>query len=282
MATSLLASGIPTEEAYRLASLVQARLLHHERSEIDAPDLVELTEVTLGEHAASGEIARRWAAWRHAKRSGRPIVIVLGGAPGVGKSTVASRLAVRLGITRIVPTDAVLETLRLVVSPIEHPELHPTIVELIDGPVLAGKIADVRFDRFERQCDAVGHAATQVAARLVDENRSMILEGVHLLPGEMTAQLAQHPARPIVVERLVAVDRSRHHGQNLAQRGQLGPDDAASPQHDRFEAIRAIQDHLTRTAQAAGVAVVDARTADDLTQRLVDEITECAGAAVAT
>ncbi len=90
MATSLLATGIATEEAYRLASLVQARLLHHRRHDVEAHELVELVQVTLDEHATDPEITPRWLAWRHAKRSGRPIVMVLCGAPGVGKSTVAT------------------------------------------------------------------------------------------------------------------------------------------------------------------------------------------------
>ena len=36
MATSLLATGIPTEEAYRLSSLIQRRLLEHGHRRIDA------------------------------------------------------------------------------------------------------------------------------------------------------------------------------------------------------------------------------------------------------
>ncbi len=272
MATSLLATGVPTEEAYRLASLVQARLLHHGRTEIHADEVIGVAHTTLVEHAISPEVADRWMAWRDARRSGRPIVIVVGGAPGVGKSTIATRLAVRLGITRVVPTDAIRETLRLVVPSIALPELHASTAELFDHPVLAGDITDSGFERFERLCDGVGDATAAVASRLANDKRSVILEGVHLRPGEMTSQLARHPARPIVVERLVVVDRSRHHGQNLAQRG--GPEASDAGRHlDRFEVIRAIQAHLTRSARAAGIATVDARTATDLTQKLVDEVT---------
>lgn len=188
----------------------------------------------------------------------------------------------RLGITRIVPTDAVLETLRLVVAPIELPELHVSAVELMNASTAGDDATASPIDRFERQCDAVGHAANEVAARLVCENRSMILEGVHLLPGEMTKYLAHHPARPIVAERMVTVDRSQHHGQNLAQRGAVAPDDVGEPHGDRFDAIRAIQAHLTRSATVADVTTVDARTANDLVQRLVDEIAGRASVEVTT
>ena len=108
MATSLLATGVPTEEAYRLASVVQQRLLMQGFRELDAEQLVQLTHDLLLTEANDVGIADRWTAWRRAKRSGRPIAIVLGGAAGTGKSTLATRLAVRLYIPRVVTTDAIL------------------------------------------------------------------------------------------------------------------------------------------------------------------------------
>ncbi len=271
MATSLLATGMPTEEAYRLASLIQARLLRHDRHDVEAHELVELTQHTLDEHATNHGISERWMAWRQAKRSGRPIIIGLGGAPGVGKSTVATRLAVRLEITRVVTTDAIREILRLVVPSIVLPELHTSTFELLDKPRAADRSMP-GFARFDRQCDAVGHAATAVAARLAKENRSAILEGVHLLPGELTRQLADHPARPIVVERLITVDRSSHHSDQLAQRAESEPLRDGRRHLDDLDAIRAIQTHLTSSALGAGVETVEARTTTELTQSIVDEI----------
>ncbi len=43
MATSLLATGIPTEDAYRLASAVQLRLLETDTNDLDAESLVAFT-----------------------------------------------------------------------------------------------------------------------------------------------------------------------------------------------------------------------------------------------
>jgi 2-phosphoglycerate kinase len=281
MATSLLATGVPTEEAYRLASLIQARLLHHDRLDVDAHELVELTQHTLDEHATNLGISKRWLAWRQAKRSGRPIIIGLGGAPGVGKSTIATRLAVRLEITRVVTTDTIREILRLVIPSVVLPELHTSTFELLDEPQTADRCTP-GFVRFDRQCDAVGHAATAVAARLANENRSVILEGVHLLPGELINQLTDHPARPIVVERLVTVDRSSYHSHQLAQRAESEPLRDGDRHIAEFDAIRAIQAHLTESAADAGVDTVDARTTTDLTQNIVDEIASCVAATATT
>lgn len=72
MATSLLATGVLTDEAYRLASLIQARLLHHDRHDVTISELVELTRITLDEHAPEPAVAQRWSAWQRAKQTHRP------------------------------------------------------------------------------------------------------------------------------------------------------------------------------------------------------------------
>ena len=95
MATSLLATGLPTEEAYQLASHIQARPLQHDRSDVDAHELVEIAQSTLDEHASTPDISQRWMAWRSAKRSGRPIIVVLGGAPGVTTDAIREGPATR-------------------------------------------------------------------------------------------------------------------------------------------------------------------------------------------
>lgn len=266
MATSLLATGIPTEEAYRLASRIQRRLLDAGLREIDAESLVSVTDETLRQEASEPEIAVRYFAWRRAKRSGRPIVIVLGGAPGTGKSTLATRLAVRLKITRVVTTDAIRDVLRTVIPTNVLPELHASTFE-----VLTPEAADP-FAGFLRQCNAVGAAAVAVADRLADEHRSVILEGVHALPGATTNALHGHAARPVVIERLIVQSQAEHHAELLRRRETSEPLRRGDRHLARLDRIRSIQDHLMDHARAAGTPVMDGGEAGDLTQDIVDEI----------
>ena len=109
MANSLFATGLPTRRPNHLASQIQTRLSRHDRSEVEAHELVQLAQTTLDEHASQPDISERRMAWRNTKRCGRPIVIVLGGAPRVGESTIGSRLATRLDVTRVITTDAMRE-----------------------------------------------------------------------------------------------------------------------------------------------------------------------------
>ncbi len=268
MATSLLATGIPTEDAYRLASAVQLRLLETKTNDLDAEGLVAFTTAVLGETSSGREIAERWESWRRAKRTGRPLVIALGGAPGVGKSTIATRLAVRLDITRVVTTDAIREVLRTVVPAVVLPELHQSTFEL----VVAGSIDP--FTGFNRQCDAVGAAAAAVADRLAREHRSMIIEGVHLRPGMLSLALAEHPANPIVVERLIVQQQVDFHEESLRRRGFSEPLRRGHRHLNGLDEIRAIQDHLITQAERARVSVIDIADTGEFTQDLIHEIVD--------
>ena len=60
-----------------------------------------------------------------------PIMIFIGGATGTGKSTVATELAYRFGITRVTSTDFVRQTMRAFFSDDVHADDPP--VELRGG-----------------------------------------------------------------------------------------------------------------------------------------------------
>lgn len=266
MATSLLATGVSTEEAYRLASAVQQRLVARGLRDLDAEQLVALTHDLLLTEARDREIADRWTAWRRAKRSGRPIAIVLGGAPGTGKSTLATRLAVRLNIPRVVTTDAIRDVLRTVVPSNVLPELHGSTFEVVQPD------ATDPFGGFVRQCNAVGAAAVAVADRLADEHRSVIIEGVHAIPGATAQALADHPATPIVIERLIVQEAADRHADLLRRRATSEPQRRGDRHLAGLDRIRMIQDWLRQEARSADVPIVDGGEAGDLTQDIVDEI----------
>ena len=267
MATSILATGLETGRAHAIAADIEQELRQRPTREILADELAGVAADAIG-HSAGNEAAERYKAWRRAKRVGCPIVVSLGGAPGVGKSTIATRLALRLGINRVVPTDAVREVLRTVVPNTVLPELHVSTYESVE----CNGEANWSVSSFRRQAHAVASASAAVAARLTSERRSVILEGAHLLPGEVRRHLAERGSDAIVVELLMTVAQEESHRDHLTRRLDTEPARAGQRHLKHMPVIRRLQDELRRLAQAADVAEHDIAHPEDLTQRIVDQV----------
>jgi 2-phosphoglycerate kinase len=262
MANSILATGLATDQAYRVASNIQRDLDAQGGLDIEADDLAQLAAEAI-DQLAGPEFSRRYRSWRTVKRMGRPIVIVLSGAPGVGKSTLATRLAVRLGVTHVVATDTIREVLRTVIAPAVLPELHASTYELDDPPASAG---------FERQSNAVVAATAAVANRLATERRNALLEGVHLLPGVITRSLLDHVALPVVIERLLVLDDESVHQAQLKRRVHAEPGRRGDRTIEQVSAIRNIQNILAIHAKKQGVPIFDLSYRSELTQHIVDAV----------
>ena len=267
MATSLLATGIDTATAYAIAARIQRDLLADGTRTLDSDVLARRAEDALTQ-AVGTRAAERYRAWRRVRRDARPIVVALGGAPGVGKSTLATRLALRLGINRVVPTDAIREVLRTVIPETVLPELHVSTYEsvpqvLLDGPAPSS---------FERQASAVSAAAGAVAARLITEGRHVILEGAHIIPGAVTRALGDRRGNAIVIELLLTLPDADLHHKHLQRRQRSEAARDGERHLEGFARIRQIQERLRRHAAAAGVPEWDVSHPECLTQDIVDRI----------
>jgi 2-phosphoglycerate kinase len=84
-----------------------------ERSEdsVELDRFEELAVEVLGEADGSRAIGRL-RRFRELQRLDLPVIVLVGGATGTGKSTVATEAAYRLGITRVTSTDFVRQTMR--------------------------------------------------------------------------------------------------------------------------------------------------------------------------
>src|SRR5207302_2322802 len=72
---------------------------------------------------AGDRYAKNFVRWQQVEGLDIPLVLLIGGATGVGKSTIATQIAARLGIVRVVATDAIREVMRALFSK----ELMPTL-----------------------------------------------------------------------------------------------------------------------------------------------------------
>jgi 2-phosphoglycerate kinase len=177
---ALTAVGLPTTRAYELALRVEQDLAAQGDSALELEHLEELARAVLGEDEGEAAV-RKLRLYREFQRLDLPIVVMIGGGTGSGKSSVATELAHRLGITRVTSTDVIRHTMRAFFSETFMPTIHYSSFEAgrawreqDDEPVLSGFLDQTRNV-------LVGMGA--VIERALSERWSIVLEGVHLVPG---------------------------------------------------------------------------------------------------
>src|SRR5204862_4179873 len=167
MAQSLSATGLGSERAFELARMVEARLAERAETEIDAAGLRAVGEEVL--HEEEGEAAvRRFRDWHRLDRLDRPLVVLIGGTTGVGKSTLATMLAARLGITRVIATDVIRQVLRAFFTHEAMPSVHSSAFEV-------GGVAGYR-----RQARRVATGIEAIVRRAAGDAKPLVVEGVHM------------------------------------------------------------------------------------------------------
>src|SRR3954471_1255701 len=123
MARALMAVGVAPDRAYALARRVGDDL-ESRGSEVVELDRLESHAIeSLGE-VEGREALRQLRRYQDLRELDRPIVILVGGATGTGKSTVATEIAYRLGITRVTSTDFIRQTMRAFFADDFMPAVH--------------------------------------------------------------------------------------------------------------------------------------------------------------
>jgi 2-phosphoglycerate kinase len=178
---ALTAVGLPTTRAYELALRVEQDLALYGDAALELEHLEDLARSVVGEEEGTAAV-RKLRLYREFRRLDLPIVVMIGGGTGSGKSSVATEVAHRLGITRVTSTDVIRHTMRAFFSEQFMPTIHYSSFEAgrahradEDGnQVLAGFLDQTRNV-------LVGMGA--VIERALAERWSIVLEGVHLVPG---------------------------------------------------------------------------------------------------
>ncbi|GIU92450.1 MAG: hypothetical protein KatS3mg011_1356 [Acidimicrobiia bacterium] len=260
MAASIMATGLGPGRAYELAARIEDELRSRRVERISADELASTAARVLARDEGP-QVAEMYLAWRWAKRSSRPIVVLIGGATGVGKSTVATKLAARLDLPRVIPTDAVRQVMRTFLPPDEAPEIHRSSFEDPSSPVLG----------FVDQASRVASGVIGLIERAVTERFDLIVEGVHLVPGlSGDPRVRRVSSEAVIIEVLLVVQDPAVHRAHFLNR--LENEHGRSPGRylRRFSEIRRVQDHLIELARRTGTPIVDVGNLDSAIQSVVD------------
>jgi 2-phosphoglycerate kinase len=251
MAQSLQASGLTPERAFELAREIERRLALRGDHEVGVDGLDELClEVLRGEEGESA--VRRYKSWRRLDRLERPLVVLIGGTTGVGKSTLATMLAARLGITRVIASDVIRQVLRAFFTHEAMPSVHSSAFD-------AGGI-----EGYEDQAERVATGIAAIVERAANEGKPVVVEGVHVVPGALAPVLRE---RCVLAEAMLVVHDEELHRGHFSHRPGNRP---AQRYLAAFEEIRALQDHLAERARLAGVQVIDNENIDAALGQLME------------
>jgi 2-phosphoglycerate kinase len=277
MARALVVTGLDTERAYLIATRVDRDLAERGVASLDLDRLAELAADVIGVEGAETTV-RRLKRLHALQRLEEPLLLLIGGATGTGKSTIATEAAHRLGITRVTSTDFIRQTMRAFFSEEFMPSVHYSSFEARLALTRAeeeesGDAAILGFLDQTRNVLVGAHAALERAAT---EHWSMVLEGVHLVPGMVTAAFPG----AFVVQCVVAIEdenlhRSHFWVREYATEG-LRPLDRYL---DELPQIRQIQDYLVERARRHDVPVIVNHSLDkaigdvmDLVLRRADQL----------
>ena len=278
MASRIMATGLAPARAYHAAELIEERLAGLGRPSISRAELSDIALDVLQQEVGE-RYAVSFAKWQAVNRLKVPLVILVGGAAGVGKSTISTMLANRLGFTRLIHTDAIREVMRAMFSADLMPTLHTSSFDaarLVRTPLPHG--TDPVVIGFVEQAQAVAVGVEALVDRAVAEGTDLIVEGAHVVPGFI--DLDRFAGRAVVVPIVVTVDDEELHRSHFVIRGREVRNRPSERYLDLFDNIRKLQRYVKSLALQHGVPVVPSYNLDATLSQVIDLVVHQAFEAV--
>jgi 2-phosphoglycerate kinase len=189
----------------------------------------------------------------------KPVILLIGGATGTGKSTVATDVAHRLGINRVTSTDVVRQTLRAFFAPEYMPSIHRSSFD-------AG-VGESMVEGFLDQTAQVLIAIEASIERALQEGWSMVVEGVHLVPGMLSGPRDD----ATVVQCVLSIQDETAHAAHFwirdATSQGLRPVDKYL---ERLSDIRRLQEFIVERARETGVPVIENTNVEDTVRAVIE------------
>ncbi|MFT5441600.1 MAG: 2-phosphoglycerate kinase [Myxococcota bacterium] len=276
LAQSLLAASVDPSDAFDVAREIEIDLLRQGRRQISRHELRRLAYEKMlrrfGPRAAS-----RFLIWRQFQEPEKPVIILLGGSSGVGKTSLALEVARRLGISRVLSTDSIRQVMRLMLSPELMPAIHASSFDAHRHNA-AGAAApsdgeeDAVVNGFLAQAQIVSVGVRGMIERAIDESTSMILDGVSLVPGMI--DLNAYAEKAHIIYLVVARMDEGSFRNHFIARGKREAHRDAVRYVDNLEGILKIQEQFLELADHLDIPIVDNVTIDGSVMLVIRHVVE--------
>ncbi|HSL01555.1 MAG TPA: 2-phosphoglycerate kinase [Rubrobacteraceae bacterium] len=269
LAQTLSQAGARPQLAHEIASEVRAELLAEERYTVEEEEVLARVRDKLVKKDAI--VVGRLDKWRILRESTEPIVVLIGGATGVGTSTLAADVARRLNIQSVIGTDSIREVLRRAISPDLLPILHKSSFEITREDLRVPIEEDPVVFGFRQQAVQVAVGVEAVVDRGLKEGTNLVVEGVHLVPEIILSRYQDHPnVCPLVVYLSDEhVHRSRFYIRALGTAMRRPAEEYIA----YFPEIRRIHDYIVQSAGRAGVQTVENLSIENTSDAAVEIVT---------
>ncbi|MDD3985688.1 MAG: 2-phosphoglycerate kinase [Methanobacterium sp.] len=274
LSRSLTRAEMDPDNAYTCASRIEAHLMEKGVKVINLDDMISIVREKLKEE--DREIAQKYGLWKRVRKCDEPLIILIGGASGVGTSSIAFEVANRLGIRNMISTDMIREVMRKIVSK----DLLPTIYESSYTAYRSLRIPPPpEFDEvligFRDHVDTVSIGIEAVIERSLKEGISIVIEGVHIVPGFISEDLVgKHNVNMFV---MTLQDEEVHKGRFYSRCRQQWARRPLKRYMDSFGAIRRTHKYFESQANKHHIPVIENIDVTTTIDSIIESITKTYG-----
>ncbi len=255
LASSISVTGLDIVLSHNIAYEIEQYIHNNKISRISIEDLRSLVFRFIKD-SVNIEYAEKYLLWQSVGKLKKPIILLIGGATGVGKSTIATILATRLNITRVASSDAIREVMRATVSeklirPLrgssynayQNLTLPPTGV----NPVVLG---------FREQVMTVIVGIEAIIKRSIEEKNDIIIEGAHVVPGYLDLELFGSEA--LIQQIVVSVPDTEVHKEHFSKRTLETQGSRPMQKYiEHIDKILMIQKYIEELAKEKNVPIIE-------------------------
>jgi len=252
--------GLTHEESFSVVTKIQQYLADKQLSSTTSQHIAHLSYRYLHQTPELGPaVAHRWMVWIDFLRSGRPLILLIGGTSGCGKSTIATALANQLEIVRTQSTDMLREVMRTMISKRLLPVLHQSSFSAWEAlPLQEGRLTDDQdmlvADGFLAQVDLLSVASEAVIERALRERVSLIFEGVHI--HQSMVEKIPRDSDALIAPIMLAVLKRKDLKERIRGRGTRTPGRRSERYLEHFDEIWLLQSFLLSEADRTKTPII--------------------------